>query len=311
MTAPPTSSTSPPTSSTTTTLPQPPGTQAFVAGFATQTDFTERFWTYTGNYCSFGTSCRPENIPSGVVNFSGDHDTSCAAPTTQRTVSITNHANLFWWCAPGGADTGHVMVGLATSGYAITGFTPRQAFTNVRSICWDQNLTDLGGGKWFTVTLVPASVFTSHPNTNPRAAQEGEGPYRLDYTLPEFDTDNAPGDFNLQRQPRFMFKLFRNELRLFNRLGSFSAGGASDWGAGNGFIAGNDKATRYRHCLTENASGLIVLTQASQTWQTGARFPDGPVYVIFADDTYDSEKHGPTAHKTWHVDSISIEVGGG
>jgi hypothetical protein len=192
------------------------------------------------------------------------------------------------------------MVGINTSGYAITGFTPKQSFNNLRSVCWDQNLTDLGGGKWFTVTVVPDATYTSHPNTNPRAAAELEGPFRLDYTLPEFDADNAPGDFNLQNQPVWQFKLFRNELRVFNtaRQGVFSTAG--------GFVAGGDRATRYRHCLRENASGLIVVEQAGQSWVTNSRFPDGPVHVIFADDTYDADKHGGTGLYTWHVDNIEI-----
>jgi hypothetical protein len=218
-----------------------------------------------------------------------------------RDVHISNHANLFWHCAPTGPDSGHVMVGINTSGYAITGFTPKQSFNNLRSVCWDQNLTDLGGGKWFTVTIVPHATFISHPNTNPRAAQEGEGPFRLDYTLPEFDADNAPGDFNLQNQPRWQFKLFRNELRAFDRVS-----GTGDWGTSGGFVAGGDRATRYRHCLTENAAGDVVLTQNGQSWNTGTSFPTGEVHVIFADDTYDADKHGGTGLYTWHVDNIEI-----
>jgi hypothetical protein len=302
-TQPATTSTTQP--STSTTQPAPSSTtptgDGFLATFATPADFYDRFDTYTGNYCTFGTNCRPEDIPSGIDQFPGDHNHACEGPTTLRTVDIANHANLFWHCAPNGPDTGHVMVALNTSGYAITGFTPDRSFTNLRSVCWDQNLTDLGGGKWFTVTVVPHATFISHPNTNPRAAQEGEGPFRLDYTLPEFDADNAPGDFNLQRQPRWQFKLFRNELRVFDRVG-----GTGDWGTAAGFVAGADRATRFRHCLTENAQGDVILTQRGQSWNTGTAFPDGEVHVIFADDTYDADKHGGTGLYTWHVDNIEI-----
>jgi hypothetical protein len=299
MTAPPTSSTSPPTSSTTTTLPQPPGTQAFVAGFATQTDFTERFWTYTGNYCSFGFTCNSCAQGVGVCQYPGDHDMACGAPTTSRTVRPDNRSENFWWCAPGGADTGHVMAGMNSSGYSISGFAPRQAFTNIRSICWDQNLTDLGGGKWMVLTLVPANTMISQ-------TAQPTSPYRLDYTLPEFDADNAPGDFNIQRAQRWQFKLFRNNLNIFNSMGSSSVG---VWSTGAGFIAGADVATRYRHCLTENAAGQIVVTQRGVSWNTTARFPDGLMYVIWADDTYDADKHGGTGSYTWHFDNIEVLYG--
>jgi len=289
----------------------PPTGNTFSTTFETPADFYDRFWTYTGNYCTHGTTCRPEeHTDIARSNFSGDHNTACEAPTTQRDVYVGVHSNLFWWCAPGG-DTakGHMMVANSTSGYAIIGFTPRQTFTNLSSVCWDQNLTDLGGGKWFTMMMVPKTVVESNPNTNSRRVQDGEGPYRLDYTLPEFDADNAPGDFNLQQYPRFHFKLFRNELRLFDYIATGTSG--PSFTTLNGHIAGDDKATRFKHCLTENSSGQVVLSQVNpsgtQTWNTGLHFPDMPVYVIFADDTYDDVKHGGTVHKSWHFDNITIQ----
>lgn len=304
------------TTSTSTTVPAPTttggsGTQAFTASFATASDFYGRFWTYVGNYCdpSYPPDCRPEDFSFGLDSFSGDHNTACEGPTTQRTVEISNHANLFWWCAPNGPDTGHVMVANSLTGYGITGIAPAQSFTNIRRICWDQNLSDLGGGKWMVISIVPAAVFTSHPNLNPDRGDEGEGPWRLDYTLPEFDADNNPGDFNLQRQSRWQFKLFRNQLRIFD---SISGSTGADWGTDGGFIAGHDLSTRYKMCLTETATGMTV-SQArpgtTATWTAnGARFPDGPVYVIWGDDTYDDPKREGDLHKTWHFDNILIET---
>jgi hypothetical protein len=300
---PTTSSTQPATSST-----QPPTGDGFVASFATPSDFYDRFDTYTGNYCTgnYPPTCRPENIGGTVTNFSGDHNMNCEGPTTQRNVSITNHANLFWWCAPGGGpDTGHVMIGNSLTGYAISGFTPKRFFTDIRSVCWDQNLTDLGGGKWMVLTIVPKAELESHPNLNPRRVEELEGPWRLDYTLPEFDAEGQTGDFSLQRETRWQFKLFRNTLRIFDRVN-----GAGDWGTDNGFIAGHDVATRYRICLTENSQGRVVVTQqnpnGTSTWTTATRFPDGEVYVIWADDTYDDPKREGDLHKTWHLDNVAI-----
>jgi hypothetical protein len=277
------------------------GPSTFTANFASAGDFYNRFWTYTGNYCTNGTTCRWSEGHGGVISYNGDHDMACGVPTTQRSVRPDVHNENFWWCAPNGPDTGHLMLAMSTHSYSISGFTPRQAFTDVTSVCWDMSLTDLGGGKWFTVTLVPAAVLESHPNTNPRRVQELEGPYRLDYTLPEFDADGGPGDFNLQRQPRWMFKLFRTQLATFDRVG-----GTGEYSTFSGFVAGNDKATRYRHCLTENAAGDVIVTQNGRSFNTGTSFPDGEVYVIFADDTYDDLKHDGTPNKTWHIDTIQI-----
>ena len=78
------------------------------------------------------------------------------------------------------------MSGLNTSGYSLVSFSPKQSFTNVREVCWDMSLADLGGGKWANVVLVPEATYLSHPNTNPRRATDGEGPYRLDYVTPGF-----------------------------------------------------------------------------------------------------------------------------
>ncbi len=284
----PATTTSVPQSTTSTTPPtsSPSTTPSFTATFATPDDFYDRFRTWVGNACNAAQTCEPCSAGVGICEFPGDHNTDCQGPTTARTVHVRQHAELFWWCAPNGPDTGHVMIGMNTSGYAISGFSPTRTFDDVTSICWDQNLTDLGGGKWMVLTLVPASVY------------ERNLP-RLDYTLPEFDADEAPGDFNLQRLPRWQFKLFRNELRIFDSL----EGGA--WGTGSGLIAGTDRATRYRHCLTENAQGIVV-SQAGQSWQTTMRFPDGPVGIIWADDTYDADKHGGTGLYTWHLDNIEI-----
>lgn len=313
-TVPPTTSTSTSTTTTSTvsstsTSPGttvPPSTDAFTASFATPEDFTGRFWTYTGNYCSPGFTCNPCAQGVGVCSYPGDHDMACGVPTSKRTVHPDNRAENFWWCAPNGPDTGHVMAAMNTSGYSISGFTPRQAFTDISRICWDQNLTDLGGGKWFVVTLVPAAVLTSHPAPN----QGTTSPYRLDYTIPEFDADNSPGDFNLQRESRWQFKLFRNQLRIFD---SISGSSGADWGTDGGYVAGADVATRYRICMTETATGMQI-SQArpgtTATWTAnGVRFPNGPVYVIWADDTYDADKHGGTGLYTWHVDNITIEEG--
>ena len=283
---------------------------AFLATFGTPNDFYDRFWTYAGNYCDFGTTCRWSEGHNGNPPYQGDHNMNCQGPTTQRTVNPDVHNENFWWCAPNGAETGHVMLGMSTQSYSISGFAPARSFTDVRQICWDLSLADLGGGKWFTVTVVPWEVFTSHPNTNPRRIAERESPYRLDYTLPEFDNPAETGLFNLQRQPRWMYRVHQTELSAFDEV----SGTGSYENFSIGYVAGNDTATRFKHCLTENSAGDVIATQQTPTGvttvNTGTTFPTGPVAVIFADDTYNDHKHDgrpePVDLVTWHVDNISI-----
>lgn len=296
---------------TTGTTPPPAGTQ-FQSTFETLSSFMDQFDMHTGNFCSaaYPPNCRPEDISDSIKSFPGDHDMACQGPTTTRTVSISNHSNLFWWCAPGNDPTkGHIMIGLDTSGYSIVSIAPKPVFTEVSEVCWDINRTDLGGGKWFNVLIVPESLYLQHPNLNPTRAQELEGPYRLDYTSPGFNADNAPGDFNLQGGPTFGLKMFRTELHLWTN-------NASDefvWSGGDGWVAGDDKATRYKHCMKDNGNNTITITQASAngtdtTVVNNASMPNGRVKIIFQNDDYDTVKHGGReGFKTWHLDNIIIK----
>jgi len=292
---------------TTTTTTPPSG---FVATFDTPLDFYDRFDTYTGNYCTDGTTCRPEDIGPTVKQFPGSHNLACQAPPTTRTVTVGAHSNFFWWCAPGGSTTGHVMTGLNTSGYALVSFAPKQSFTDVREVCWDVSLADVGGGKWFNVVLVPEATYLTHPNTNPRRVSDGEGPYRLDYVTPDFAAANGPGDFNIQdlgtgagavvgvKSFRGTTQIYRGDLEL--------AFDADSW------TAVSDESTRYRHCFRDNGNNTVTYEQSRasevQRVTTGGSFPDGAVRVIFQDDTYDADKHGGTGRYTWHWDNITVEV---
>ena len=308
-TTPPTTQSPPSSSAPSTTTTTPPSGVQFSEDFSTAAGFYDRFVTHVGNYCNADHTCRPEDIQDSIKNFNGDHNHACDNPTTLRNVSVSNHANLFWHCG-GNVANGHMMVGLATSGYAITAFSPNQSFSNIQKVCWDVNTTDLGGGKWFNVVFVPEATYLAHPNLNPTAAAEGEGPYRLDYTSPGFNDDNAPGDFNIQGQNTQGLKLFRGVLSWWqnNASDSFTT---ADFTPVVTATEGADKATRRQHCVEDLNNGTLRITQARasgvDTSVIAGSLPNGPTRVIFQDDTYDSEKHdGIANHKTWHVDNIEI-----
>jgi hypothetical protein len=282
---------------------------SWVATFDTPADFYDRFDTYTGNYCTSGTDCRPENISNTIKQFQGTHSMACEAPPSKRTVDVSDHDNLFWWCAPGGAATGHLMTGLNASGYALVNFSPKQSFTNVRQVCWDMSLADLGGGKWANVVLVPEATYLSHPNTNPRQVLDGEGPFRLDYVTPNFVASNGPGDFNIQDLGSGAgavvgVKQFRGTTQIYRGSNPIREDGDM-------WTAGADESTRYRHCFRDNRNGTLTYTQQRATGlhtvTANGSFPTGPVRVILQDDTYDADKHGGTGRYTWHWDNISIE----
>ena len=286
----------------------PTGPALFAEDFASEGNFRERFETYTGNYCTDGTECRPEDITDTVHEFGGSHSMACEPPPSQRTVDISDHDNLFWWCAPGGAPTGHLMSGLNAAGYSLVSFSPKESFTNVREVCWDVSLADLGGGKWFNVVLVPEATYLSHPNTNPRRVEDGEGPYRLDYVTPDFTASDGPGDFNIQdlgsgAGALVGVKQFRGTTQIYE--GSTEL--VFDPGV---WTAGTDESTRFEHCFRDNGDGTLTYTQQRatelHTVTTDGSFPSGPVRVLFQDDTYGADKHDGTGRYTWHWDNIHI-----
>jgi hypothetical protein len=291
----------------------------FHARFETRDEFYKGFVYFVGNHCDqySATTCRIERLPSHVdhkTSWHGDHSMACEAPTTSREIRVENHDEYFWWCAPGDDPSkGHVMTAQNTTGYGIIAFSPDQDFSDVRKVCWDINSTDLGGGKWTNVIVIPASEYPRHPNLNPKPNREGEGPYRLDYTSHGFNASHAPGDFNVQvsdLQPgnsiwglknfRGVLQLFRNDEVLFN----------------SGMpVVTSDKAARYTHCFYNNPDNSLSITRKRPDGRLdryvvrNAQIPSGKVRVIFQDDNYDPPKrdgYNPR-NLTWHWDNILVE----
>jgi hypothetical protein len=308
-TAAPTTTTTPPTTTT-----QPPTPGVFTAGFDTPADFYDRFQREV----FFGI-----NQPRGShTDWIGDHSTECGGEPTNRNVHHASHGddpNLFWWCAPGGPDTGHVMTSVQTEGYAQVLFAPNQTFSNVRKICWDQSMKSLPR-KWTQVVVIPEALYQANnrvlhyvsPEVLPFPAIDGippgpmsQGPnghqapalysqwdaYVLTFTNGSLDTHS--------RQGRQMY---------FNAIGSATG------------------APRYRQCLTDNENGTVTyVNEMPNAWFSDGKqtrnpitmpgsLPNGTVRVIFEDDIYDSFKTdagNPTTQQlgTWHWDNIRIEHG--
>lgn len=203
------------------------------------------------------------------------------------------------------------MTGLNSSGYALVSFTPQQSFTNVSEVCWDVSLADLGGGKWFNVVLVPDETLFQYPNNNPRIVQDGEGPWQLDYVTPDFEASPGPGMFNIQDLGSgsgaiFGVKQFRGMTQIYNGHAQLY----DDQQAGGVWTAGGDESTRFHHCFRDNGNDTVTYEQdrggTSKVVTVAGSFPDGPVHVLFQDDTYDADKHGGTGRYTWHWDNIAI-----
>ena len=162
-------------------------------------------------------------------------------------------------------------------------------------MCWSQNLTDLGGRKWTQVLLIPEDTFQSNGA-------------RLDYVSPGFGNPGEPGGNQLiPPDDAFGVKVLVGTVVAF--MGREELGGS-----GPDLFTTEDKAKRYRHCVTDLGDGTVLLEQerddGMHTWTAPGTFPDGPVRVIFEDDNYDGPKSPPTLPVdnpfTWHWDDIEI-----
>lgn len=335
------SSTSTPSTTSSTTTAPPATTTTTPAGL----QFSEDFSTADGFYNRFDFGLSQHNShngediatnPGSMTDWEGDHSMACSGPDQLRPIHVapgfghvtpaqvataTQKSQLFWWCAPGGdAAKGHLMTSTNGFGYLIAYFSPKQTFTDVAEVCWDQNTTDMDS-KWINVVLAPIGdvelttawrgfedLGFDPPGFQPSVARPGipAAPPHAQGPTTNVWTPNGVG------------------LRVENGLMNYWEG--ADYHSFESFpwYRNDDKATRYRHCMRDNGDGTITLTQnrPAQCNVAGAgltacgprsrtvagSFPDGEVRVVFHDDMYDPPKRGGynPSELTWHWDNITI-----
>ncbi len=176
----------------------------------------------------------------------------------------------------------HMMTSMGdVDGYSLVWFSPNQTFTNVRRVCWDVNLTNLGNRQWWEVAIVPV----------------GER---------ELFADVGAADLPEQGPGTMVVKF--NSINASNKLA------LDDTDSGETYDAGPDKATRYQHCLVDNGDDTVSVTQQRSTGTvtlTGSgSLPDGPVTVVFKDHRYTPDKSERSFDRpayTWHWDNIIVE----
>jgi hypothetical protein len=248
----------------------------------------------------------PFNEP--IRTWPGDHDASCGPPTTSRTIHMPGNrtpgdgkiyvagrasvGDTLYWCAPGGDPAkAHMMTSFLTIDYAQIQFSPKGYYNNVRRVCWDQNMTDLGIRKWTQLVVVPQNIFEANGK-------------RMDYVTPRLDA--GPASFGTK---------LPNNVFLMEVLGGstnvhWNGGDYNDF---HGFLTA-DKARRFTTCVTDQNNGTVKIelereSSVETRFLTGA-FPDGPVKVIFQDDTYNALKSPPSLNVpnpfTWHWDNILV-----
>jgi len=290
--------------------------------------FSETFDTSAGFYERFDygySGISPLFTPgtSGVNNYHGDHDDECNGPLTARSVDLggTSGANLifdeaFWWCAPNGPDTGHVMTGVDTLGYNHAWFSPKETFVGVQQVCWDINRTAMSHRKWTEIHFTDIADATRYPVGTVTAAgnseARGTGGYDLGYTNPDF-RQTAPNN-GLFPESGTLAGLVDNggTVGWFQNQDQWQ--GNSPFYGWPGVNAGADKATRYTNCLSNQSDGQtmkLLQKQVDQTFREliiPGQIPQHPVRISFHDANYDPIKDSnyQADRLTWHWDNIRV-----
>ncbi len=245
----------------------------------------------------------PRGDGEGNPVMQGDHGHSPAAPggtcgaaDTSRDIHMDNPEEQLYWCdpdGPGGPSSGHVMTATPFTGYGILSISPRRSFTNVQRVCWDQNLTMLGGRRWTQMVVVPEGTYQSNWP-------------RLDYASPGFGPDSDVGHFNLDSPAGGVtLKVFMGHMFWYPDHGTEEDAGA----VGAAIHSNADKATRYTHCIEDLNNGSVRITQERPGGGVNSEIrpgglPDGQVRVLFQDDRYDTTLGDSPI--TWHWDNIEI-----
>jgi hypothetical protein len=268
---------------------------AFAEDFSSPTAFSERFDHGWSGEWNAGSMFHEERN-----DWHADHGMMCENPnTSNRTIHLTSQVQAsdvaFYHCMPDGDPAkGHLMTSVNTEGYVTVWFSPKQTFHNVSKVCWDQNITDLGGGKWTVVNFLTAAEY--------------RGKADLGYTSPDFPKNGGPS--SPQGPARNGVKIFRGGMNSYTDAKLH--GGASG-------VTVSDKAARYKHCVIDNGNGTLTTMMAQPGGRTISRIvtgsiPDDDIRVEFADDSYNPDKHfdakgvppNSSGLYTWHWDNIQI-----
>lgn len=254
------------------------------------------------------------------TSWLADHNDRCSGPAEKRTVQRGDRATgfdpgWFYHCAPGGADTGHVMTSIGdTSGYSIGAFTPKQTFTDVEMVIWDVNQTDLGDRQWTEVAIIPADRFdfqnlpctTDVPCATTTHDQIGSvGTQWSGQRTRNIITPQMPSGY-LQATGPLGYRCDGCAYAPSLRFGS---------GYGAGDPALTSVSVRRTNYFMDNGDGTLTwgfeLEDGTFNEHTvPGSFPDGPVRVVFKDHNYTPLKSPatllPTTTFTWHWDNIGV-----
>lgn len=233
--------------------------------------------------------------------WTGDHDTDCNGPDTQRPLKsdfkqdTTGENEWFPWVDFHVDDLvyvckDHLMTSMGDiAAYSVVWFAPDATFDDVTEISFDVNLTDLGPRQWIKWGVVSESLF--------------ESTYMTNVPTPGFLLSDI-GSSDLQT-------LQGSDRVIATWSGAGTESGVHGVGVNGERVATanptpEDKATRHPVSLTDNGDGTITASAAGQAGTVSGSFPECPCRVVFYDHNYTPDKDGTPIGHTWHWDNIIV-----
>ena len=269
-----------------------------------QSDFVVSFDGNVGlDRFDYGLWHRDDHLVSSE-DWTGDHDTNCGSPDTQRPIQRDRWQGSFYLCRD------HMMTSVGeTSGYSLAWFTPKQTFTDQKVVSWDVNVTDLGGRQWWEVMIYPESDAARYF----KAAESVDGTDCLVCTTEDWIAQTAnllpygPGSIVVGNGPAALQDphIHSDGGENLYEGGTKTCAGGYTWFQESG--ACDSKKTRLTFTMTDDEDGTITVDYGGAFTQTiDGSFPDEPWRVVFKDHNYTPDKDGTPIGHTWHWDNVSV-----
>jgi hypothetical protein len=313
--APTTTTTVAPTTTTTvapTTTTQPPVGSQFIETFDGNSGLNRFTWGVYHRHVTHIEVGTPEPT-NGADNNAGiggdwtaDHDLACGDAHTQRPMTVsfqqdttgangwrplvdTNVEQLVYVCRD------HVMSTMGDiSGFSVLWFSPKVVFSDVNSVSFDVNLTNLGDRKWWKVGVVSDALYNSSYGSGWNGAVVVPGHVVSDVGSSDLDGTMVGPD-----------------RLIATWSGGASTAGRQGMAVGStkvpcGADAGTDKMTRFPVSFVDNGNGTVTFTVQGSSCTTAGSFPACPCRVVFYDQNYNPDKDGVPIGHTWHWDNIVV-----
>jgi hypothetical protein len=222
---------------------------------------------------------------SAQGSWSADHNihlADCGDPqTNSHTITKANRAAAQYVCR------GHWMTSMGhVDSYSIVWASPKQTFTNARTVSWDVSATWLLSRLWWEVALVPANA----PDVS-----------CIDW-LPCDVPAYPPGAVVVSTRDSGV-RVWANNREVDATWRSLCHPDRDPMDP----EGCSSKSIRRPWSLTDNRNGTLTVRFMNNQWTVDGAFPSTAWKVVFKHHAYTPDKDGKPVGYTWHWDNIVIK----